>query len=198
MAVSQYSSNYPTNTLYTKGGEFTLQDTGMEYRGPYHVVDGKPFTGKPKNENPLPLLAIVYDRYSTYVYDKLLKFKTVTRTYRAPKFFRPVPTRSDYVTGYFIRYVVIHNLNPEKMPTEIAVSQANTFGRAGGVDGGLYTLFKIKWTITGALEDFQTKGGKILSVENANKEVLRPIIAKYPIMQYAFKNYTEFAEFTFL
>lgn len=195
--TGQYSSRYPTNTYYTKGGEFTVRDTGQEYRGPYHVVDGLARTGKPKNPEAQILMPVIYDRYSTYIYDKLQNFKNPARLHRQPKYFRPQPIRSEYAVGHFYRYVVTHTLRPEKFPIEIDVGQANSYGSPKGIDKGLYTLHKIKWTITGALEDLDTKGGKILSVENANKAAVYAVASKYPVILYAFRNYTEFADFTF-
>lgn len=196
MSVSKYSANYPTNTLYTKGGQFTLESTGQEYRGPYHLLEGVAFTGKPKSANSLRLLPIIYDQFSTYTYDKQFEFKNPAKTHTLPIYFRPQPSASDYTNGYFYRYLVTHNLNKTKVPTEISVAQANSYGKVTGIDAGLYTLHRIKWTIVGATEDYQTKGGVILSIENANRKEVSPLIRRYPLIDYAFKNYNEFARIT--
>ena len=37
-------------------------------------------------------------------------------------------------------------------------------------------------------------GPPILSVEDQNRATLEPIIRRYPMMEFAFRNYTEFAE----
>lgn len=197
ISPGQNSTDYTKTTLYTKGGEYTVESTGQEYRGEYHLSNGVAFTGKPKNKEAKRLLPFVYDKYSTYVYDKFFEFKNKAKTHRSPKFFRPQPSQSDYKTGYIYRYVVTHNLNQQKFPVEIAVTQANSFGSSTGVDAGLWTLHKIKWQLSGALEDYQTKGGAILSIENANRAAVGALLPKYPILQFAFRNYAEFAQPTF-
>jgi hypothetical protein len=191
------STDYTKTTLYTKGGEYTLESTGQEYRGEYHLANGVPFTGKPKNKLAKRLLPFVYDKYSTYVYDRAFQFKNKAKTQKPPKFFRPQPSQSDYKTGYIYRYVVTHNINKEKFPIEIAVTQANSFGAPTGVDAGLWALHKVKWQIAGAIENYETKGGVVLGIENANRAAVAVLLPKYPMMQFAFRNYTEFAQPTF-
>jgi hypothetical protein len=192
--LGQNSTDYTKTTLYTKGGQFTLEMTGQEYRGEYHLNNGVPFTGKPKDPQAQRLLPIVYDQYSTYVYDKAFKFKNPAKTHQAPKFYRPAPEASDYKVGYFYRYVVTHNLNKAKFPIEIAVSQGNTYGGNTGIDSGIWALHKIKWVIVGSLENYQTKGGVVLGIENANRAAVNVLLHKYPVMQFAFRNYIEFAQ----
>lgn len=195
--TSKYSVNYTENTLYTKGGEFTIETTGEEYVGPYHVQDGVPYTGKPKSVGSLRMLPYTYDRFSTYVYDKRFKFANPAKLHKQPTYYRPNPGQSEYKLGYFYRYIVTHNLDKTKFPIEITVGQANTFGSKMGIDGGLYTLHKIKWTIVGSLTDIETQGGTIPSIENANRAAVHPLVRQYPMMEFAFRNYTEFARPTF-
>lgn len=197
ITVGQNSTDYTKTTLYTKGGQFTIESTGQEYRGEYHLANGVPFTGKPKNEQARRLLPFVYDKYSTYVYDRAFDFKNRAKTHSAPKFFRPQPSQSDYKNGYIYRYVVTHILQLDRFPIEIAVTQANSYGSATGIDAGLWTRHRIKWQIAGSIEDYQTKNSIVLGIENANRAAVGELLPKYPILQFAFRNYTEFAQPTF-
>ena len=54
--VGQNSTDFTKTTLYTKGGQFSVESTGQEYRGEYHFANGIPFTGKPKNPQAQRLL----------------------------------------------------------------------------------------------------------------------------------------------
>ena len=69
------------------------------------------------------------------------------------------------------------------------------------VDSGIWTLHRIKWVIVGSFETTNTinpvtkqAGPPILSVEDQNRATLEPIIRRYPMMEFAFRNYTEFAQ----
>lgn len=203
MALSQnkYSITYTNNTLYTKGGEFVVESTGEPYAGQYHLINGVAFTGKPKSEGIRRLIPSRYTNNDTYVYDKHFAFKSKPKYYVSPKFFRPDPTLSEYQVGYFYRYVVSHNLDMTKFPIEIGISQVNSYGARGGIDSGLWTLHRIKWVIVGNFDDIPTEnpvtkqvGPTIPSVETQNRNTLEPIIRKYPMMQFAFRNYLEFAQ----
>jgi len=195
--ISKFNINSKGIAYYTKGNQFTVKQTGQMYRGVYHIANGKPYTGKPNNSELKELLPIVYDKYTTFTYDKITEFKQKVRTYKKPKYFRPTPSETDYKAGYIFRYVVTHNLQLTKSPTEITSKAADLFGGPGGIDPGLYTLHKIKWVITGDAEDYPTQGGIILSVENQNRNTISKLAVKYPVIVFAFKNFTEFAELTF-
>ena len=195
--VSKYNINSKGIAYYTKGNQFTVKETGQEYRGVYHIANGKTYTGKPGNERPKELLPLIYDRFSTYTYDKVSEFKKKVRTYKRPRYFRPTPVDKDYRAGYIFRYIVTHNLQLTKSPTEITPKSADLFGGPGGIDPGLYTLHKVKWVIAGDAVDYKTQGGVILSIENQNRDTVAKIARKYPTIVFAFKNFTEFAELTF-
>jgi hypothetical protein len=192
--TNKYSVIRTKNTLYTKGGEFTLEQTGEAYAGQYFLVDGVAYTGKPGEEGARRLLPYKYDNQDMFLYDRAFAFKNPVKLAQQPKYFRPEPVESDYVLGYIYRYVVTHNLIPNKFPIEIAVSQANTFGKLTGIDAGIYTLHKIKWTIAGPFDDTITITGiRIPSVETANREAVGALLTQYPVLEYYFRNYTEFA-----
>ena len=199
--TSKYSVTYTNNTLYTKGSEFIVESTGEQYAGQYHFIDGIPFTGKPKSANIQRLVPGSFANYDTYTYDKRLQFKSRVKQFIQPKFFRPAPTTTDYQVGSIQRFVVSHNLDTTKFPIEIGVSQVNTYGGRAGIDSGIWTLHKIKWIIVGSFATTNTinpvtgqPGPPILSVEDQNRATLEPIIRRYPMMEFAFRNYTEFAE----
>ena len=142
-----------------------------------------------------------YQIEDTYIYDKSKQFKSRVKQFVQPKFFRPAPTPTDYEVGFIQRYIVSHNLDTTRFPIEIGVSQANTYGGRLGIDSGIWTLHRIKWVIVGSFETTNTinpatgqPGPPILSVEDQNRATLEPIIRRYPMMEFAFRNYTEFAQ----
>jgi len=192
---NKYSATTTQNTLYTKGGEFTIRSTGELYVGQYYISNGVAFTGKPGGSDPIRLLPYTYSNQDAYYYDKAYKFANPVKLYQPPVFFRPQPTTSDYEIGYFFRYVVSHNLDDDRFPIEIGISQANSYGSTSGIDSGIWTLHRVKWVIVGNFEDLVRLGEPVIpGVETQNRNVLEPIIRKYPIMQFAFRNYLEFAQ----
>lgn len=193
LRVGKNSVVYSKDTFYTKGGQYTVENTGDEYKGPYHLVDGIAFTGPPKSPGTLRLLPFVYDNSNNYFYDKRFKFKHPTKLYKSPKFFRPNPKTSDYELGYMQRHLVTHNLDASMFPIEIAVTQANNFGGLNGIDAGLYTLHTIKWVLTGAIEDKSTPTGIVPGIASQNREAVLAVARRYPLVEFAFRNYTEFA-----
>jgi hypothetical protein len=199
--TSRYSVTYTNNTLYTKGSEFIVESTGEAFIGQYHIVDGVAYTGKPKTSGIKKLIPGSSANYDTYTYDKSKQFKSRVKQFVQPKFFRPAPTPSDYEVGFIQRYIVSHNLDTTRFPIEIGVSQANTYGGRLGVDSGIWMLHRIKWVIVGSSVTTNTvnpasgqPGPPILSVEDQNRRTLEPIIRGYPMMEFAFRNYTEFAQ----
>lgn len=192
-----YNVNLEGQSLYTKGNQFTVKSTGENYKGVYHQIGKRYFTGKPKNQQAIELLPFLYDQFSTYAYDRVLDFKQPIRTYKKPVFYRPEPSDSDYRTGFIFRFVVTHNININKAPTEVSPIAGTKFGGAGGIDPNIYTMHKIKWVISGEAADFVTKGGTIPSIENQNRQTIELIARKFPAIVYAFRNYTEFAQFGF-
>jgi len=200
-STSKYSVTYTNNTLYTKGNEFIVESTGEQYKGQYHIVDGVAYTGKPKSSGIKKLIPGTFMNQDIYTYDKKLRFNSRVKLFVQPKFFRPAPTPTDYEVGSIQRYIVSHNLDITKFPVEIGVSQVNTYGGSLGIDSGIWTLHRIKWVIVGSLETTITTnpqtgqpGPPILSIEAQNRRTLEPIIRRYPMMQFAFRNYTEFAQ----
>ena len=51
-----YNRKIPGAKIIVRDGfrraEFTIETTGQEYRGEYHLSNGVPLTGKPKNKHP--------------------------------------------------------------------------------------------------------------------------------------------------
>lgn len=199
--TSKYSVTYTNNTLYTKGNEFIVEATGEQYKGQYHYVDGVAYTGKPKAADAKRMVPAAFTNNDTYIYDKSLRFKSLVKQHVQPKFYRPAPTPSEYEVGAIQRYVISHNLDTTKFPIEIGISQVNTYGGRDGIDAGIWTLHRIKWVIVGSFVTTNTvnpitgqPGPPILSVEDQNRRTLEPIIRRYPMMEFAFRNYTEFAQ----
>jgi hypothetical protein len=193
-SVSKYSSLYPKNTYYTKGGEFSLN--GVNYIGPFYVVNGKAYTGKPGNPDAKQL-TVFYPDSDTYTYDKLRGFNVRQKTYKSPKYALPSPSPKDYEIGYIYRNVVVHNLDTTMIPFEIDEPQVNVYGKRGGIDNGLYTILTMKWIIKGAAFSIRDGINVKLSVGDMNRETILKYANRYPNIVYTFRNYEEFAQLTF-
>jgi hypothetical protein len=193
-SVSKYSSLYPKNTYYTKGGELSLD--GANYIGPFYVVNGKAYTGKPGNPNAKQLTAF-YANSDNYAYDKLKGFNVRQKSYKSPKYAITSPSPKDYEIGYFYRYVIVHNLDTTMIPFEIDEPQVNVYGKRGGIDNGLYTVLTIKWMIRGLAFSIRDGVNVKLSVVDANRETIYKYANRYPNIIYTFKNYEEFAQLSF-
>jgi len=190
-SISKYSVLYPKNTFYTKGGELSLN--GKDYIGPYYVVNGKVWTGKPGNPDAKQLTEYYPDN-DVYQYDALRGFNVRQKTYALPVYSPPAPIAKDYQLGYIYRYLAVPVLHPERVPVEISIAQANAFGKKGGIDPGLYILLTIKWVISGPATTMKSQTTTILGIEESNKTTVNSFTTKYPKVLYAFKNYMEFAQ----
>ena len=190
-SISKYSVLYPKNTFYTKGEEFSLD--GKNYIGPYYVVNGKVWTGKPGNSNAKQLTEYYPDQ-EVYRYDVLRGFNVRQKTYTLPIYLPPAPITKDYELGYIYRYLAVSVMHPERIPTEISIVQANSFGKRGGIDPGLYVLITLKWVISGPATTIKSETTTIPGIEESNKATVQSFTTKYPTVLYVFKNYMEFAQ----
>lgn len=180
---SKYSVFKPTDTLYTKGGEFSLN--GKNYVGEYYTLDGKSYSGKAE-DNSGYLLAAFYPNNNNYVYDKLYKFNKLEKNLKQPVQARVTPINSDYDNGYYIRYFLQSLIDADKIPTEITPPEAETLGRANGLDNQVNDLIRIKWYLTGPM------------IAEKNRTEVSIAANKHPNIIYSVKNYVEFAKPNFI
>lgn len=188
MAFSKrYSAFSPAQNndlyLYTKGLEFSLN--GLNYIGEYHLIGGVPKTG-PIPSDKSEELHRAYQNPDHYTYDKVFNFKVPTRNFIEPKPYIYKPDEQDYIVGSDARYFIEKVDDELSFAIEIDQKQYRSIGRPGGIDGGLYLSAAINWKLTGKRED----------IIKQNEDALYLASKKIPSINYAVKNFLEFARIT--
>lgn len=176
---SDYSIFKPTDTFYTKGGEFSLN--GKNYIGEYYILDEKFYAGKAEDNNGYELTSF-YSNNNNYVYDSLYNFDKLEKKLKQPTQAKITPLDSDYDTGYYFRYFLQSIIDRNKVPTEITPTQADTLGMPNGLDNQVNELIRIKWYLTGQ------------GIVDKNRMEVSIAANKYPNIVYSIKNYSEFAK----
>jgi len=172
---SYYIADDITPNLYTTGDEYIIIETGQSYTGPYHTYNtGEVFTLSNWNPNQSKKLFKIDTDETTnnsadvFIYKQLNKIKTKYKSFQPSV---PIITDNDKKLGYIHRYFIkkINNNNV----IEINKKQFNDW-ESENIDPNLYFAIKIKWTITGVLQDTISNGVNIEAVSTINtKEVTR-------------------------
>jgi len=169
--------------LYTKGAEFSLN--GLNYIGEYHLVGDIPRTG-PIPSQTSEELHRAYENPDHYTYDSVFSFDVPTRKFIEPKPYIYRPDEQDYIVGSDTRYFVEKVDDELSFAIEIDQRQYRSVGLSGGIDGGLYLSAAINWKLTGKRED----------IIRHNEDELYLASKKVPSINYAVKNFLEFARIT--
>ena len=169
--------------LYTKGGHFSLN--GMDYIGEFHYAGKTPKTGPIPNEDS-QILRRAYKNPDDYIYDHLHDFDVEVLRYKDPKQIVYEPAEQTYSTGYDTRYFIEKVEDDLSYAIEIDVEQYNNIGTRGGIDPNIYPAAIVKWKLTG------TQDG----IFDHNRLQVYLASAKCPSVEYAIKNYLEFARIT--
>ena len=171
------------NYFYTKGGEFSLN--GVEYEGEYHLVALVPFTGPVHTESSVQLRRFyAYDTH--YTYDQLFDFLVPASLFIDPVPHIFSPTETQYTRGFAPRYFV-EKLNDENSyAVEIDLPQYQRLGKAGGIDGGLYSHTTVEWKLTGTPS----------SIALHNELQMRKAERIVPSALFCITSYTEFGRVT--
>lgn len=193
MRRSKYIIKPSEEIFYTKGEEYSLD--GVNYIGPYHIEESNPYTNGPES-NDKKLLRKYYQSSSNYTYDRVFKFDKVESTYKEPMEVRPIPNESDYQTGFMQRFFVQKLLDLTIFPYEIDYNQAGLYGQPDGIDAGRYALIEIQWKLTGNLVTLQKGNAKQIGIAEWNETQINTAAAMYPLMRYAVRSFTEFANVT--
>ena len=180
---SDYSIFKPTDTLYTKGGEFSLN--GKNYIGEYCVLDEKFYSGKAEDSTGYELTAY-YNNSNNYVYDSLYDFNKLEKSLKQPIYAKITPLQSDYDTGYYFRYFLQSIIDKGKVPIEITSAQSETLGQPNGLDNQVNELIRIKWYLTGP------------NIAEKNRVEVSIAANRNPNIIYSIKNYIEFAKPNFI
>jgi hypothetical protein len=185
--MSSYIPNNRIKTAYTSGREYIKLSDRTEYIGFYHTTpQGAIFTERvfdaTKSEELILVPAGYFDNGNNSTYFGIkqnLKFNK----YVLPVYYIPKPTPAEYNVGILRRYVV-QKRNELNNITEISPEQAksiNTTNRIG-IDGNLYKLYTVEWTLRGNIND----------VERANAKVLATAEAEIPGIRSYFSDLLEF------
>lgn len=182
--TSRFGIRKNNNTyLYTKGKEYSLN--GIEYIGEYHL-DGTVAKVGPILDPEAPALQRYYANKDHYIYDKQYNFNSKVLQFISPVYYSYAPAEQAYLIGYDLRYFVEKINDDESYAIEIDEKQFRNINKKGGIDGGIYAVSTVQWQLTGYQKDIA-----------ANNELsLRQASVITPSVEYAVKNYTEFARFT--
>jgi len=164
---SFYIENEIVNNLYTTGSEWTLTD-GTEYIGLYHqYTTGETYT-EPEWNSKLSKKLIKYVQQPKIVQEyNSLKLIRITSS-EMPRAVVPNISISDIQIGYINRFFIkkVNELNI----IEIDQQQYNDYSTI--FDIRLYSVVKIKWFITGNLQDSYENNVMIPGILSKNsKEV---------------------------
>lgn len=186
--MTQLTSNFGvrinSNTyLYTKGGEFSYE--GKNYIGEYHYDSNIPKIGPTHNKNAKTLQRY-YANPEHYIYDKAFNFKSKILSYVNPKPYLYKPNEQTYKTGIDSRYFIEKIQNNESYAVEIDLTQFNNINKANGIDGSINTYTSIKWKLTGERS----------TIIAYNELEVYKASAIVPSINYAIKNYLEYARVT--
>ena len=168
---------------YTKGGQFSLD--GEEYIGEYH------FAGKTAKTGPIPnlesrVLQRLYRVQDHYIYDRNFEFNVGVLNFVDPRPYLYAPIEPVYVVGSDTRYFVEKIEDSESYAIEIDQAQYDTIGKPAGIDSAIYTYAIVTWKLTGRRQD----------IIDHNELQLYKASAKVPSVNYAVRNFLEFARIT--
>ena len=184
MATNKYTAAHNANThLYTKGGEYSLD--GKDYVGEYHLQDVTAQTG-PVPSSQSKTLHRVYKNSDHYVYDKVFSFNVPVLNYIDPIPYRYQPNEQVYALGSDIRFFVEKKDDDNSYAIEIDSLQYDKINLIGGIDGGLYNHTAVEWRLTGRRDD----------IIKFNQYQIQKASSVIPTIEYAIKNYLEFARIT--
>lgn len=181
---SEFSSGRNDNLYkYTKGGQFSLD--GIEYIGEYH------FLGNTAKTGPVPtpdarILQRLYRVQDHYIYDRNFDFDVKVLSFVEPRPYLYVPKEQAYTVGTDIRYFVEKVEDSESYAIEIDQAQYDNIGKEKGIDNGIYTFASINWKLTGRRQD----------IIDHNELQLYKASATVPSINYAVRNFLEFARIT--
>lgn len=171
------------NYLYTKGGEFSLN--GNNYVGEYHYDDVSPRTGPIASPETL-ILHRFYTNKDHYIYDKLFNFITPLSEFVFPKPYIYKPTEQTYTSGFDSRFFVEKINDDKSYAIEVDVEQYSNLGKTKGIDNGIYNSSEITWKLTGSESD----------IIKHNQLQIYSALSTTPSINYAIKNYLEYARIT--
>jgi hypothetical protein len=163
-----YTANEITTYQYTNGDEWMLTD-GTPYVGLYHTyITGEAFTQPEWNKTTSKKLFVLEDTTSSqYIYKKISDIEISNKSIQT---ITPTITKEDLANKFKTRYIVKKNNDSKFSETTKDIYKS---WQKQEIDNTLYTIYPIKWTISGNTQDTYEKGILIPSVQTLNKQSLR-------------------------
>jgi hypothetical protein len=162
-----YTANEITTYLYTNGEEWMLQN-GTNYVGLYHTyTTGETYTEPVWDKNKSKKLVAYEDTTtSKYKYKQIADVEVKTKSF---EIISPSITKQDLTNKFKTRYIVRKN-------NDATFSETNEAGfvlwEKQEVDNVVYTIYPIKWVISGNTQDIIENGVLIPSVQTQNTKTI--------------------------
>ena len=174
-----------TTELITNG-DFWLLD-GQSYSGEYHIwTDGKAMTESRFNGGKSKELKISPTARNIIEYDLLTEKAQRGGQYAMQE--RPLPTKSGYENGSFMRHFVKKSSDTNSTIFEV---KSTTIGK---LKRGYYTNISLKWRLTGPIVDkLDNDGNRVHSgVKQTNQRTVKKMNVKMPGLTWRLTNYLEY------
>jgi|TARA_Y100000310_G_scaffold75324_1_gene71624 hypothetical protein len=173
-------------TNLTTNGDFWLLD-GQSYSGNYHIwTDGKAMTGSRFNGGKSKELKMSPNARNIVEYDLLTEKAQRGGQYAIQE--RPLPTKSDYENGSFMRHFVKKSSDINSTIFEV---ESTTIGK---LKYGYYSDISLKWKLTGPIVDkLDRDGNRVHSgVKQTNQRTIKKMNAKMSGLKWRLTNYLEY------
>ena len=173
-------------TNLTTNGDFWLLD-GQSYSGNYHIwTDGKAMTGSRFNGGKSKELKMSPNARNIVEYDLLTEKSQRGGQYAMQE--RPLPTKSDYENGSFMRHFVKKSSDTNSTIFEV---KSTTVGK---LKRGYYTDVVLRWKLTGPIVDkLDEDGNRVYSgVKQTNQRTIKKMNVKMPGLKWRLTNHLEY------
>ena len=162
-----YTADEITNNLYTTGSQWMTEDT-VEYIGLYHTyITGEIYTQSTWDKNTSKKL-ITYKilSESQIQYNTI---KTIKTEYDPLQSKTIIITKEDINNGMITRFIAKKNNENKFYETDLEMYRKWI---AKTIDPNLYTISKLKWIITGNINDTTLGTVTVLGVSSKNQLVI--------------------------
>ena len=184
--------DYISELIKTSGGEWMTLD-GVEYKGYYHKIGYKYFTGVEENDFSEEL--ITYNSDPNYVeYVNLHNFYLLNE-YNDPIVYYPILKDIHYKKGVFSRYFIKKRNDEFYRIIEINDTQFAALNRGdSGINEKYYFGIKLEWKINGPKNDvYKNNNIVIYGVEDTNRRTLNLKEAQMKGIKSTLRDLTQYA-----
>lgn len=186
--MKYYPKSQIKTSLYTKGNEFIVSQTGDQYKGYYWGTStGEFYSGKTPDDRPSnrlsPISSVdkntlkvqqnvtqsIDEQNSYYIpdpsYNSAKNIPLNKQAPLSPKQSIPVPSAEDYANGYIMRYFLKRNNGNQFIEISKADYLLYTI-QSPTVQYELYAPSSLKWYIKGNSVDFNNQSA-VIQIENS-------------------------------